>query len=279
MSVTILHTPVLSGEARALLGSRLSGEVESCGRYFRIHHTAPIQSEKLQELRDLLPFDVNPLPPDFHPERVRLLVTDMDSTLINIECIDEIADYAGRKAEVSAVTESAMRGEIDFATSLTRRVAALEGLDQGVLLRVYEERLRLNPGAETLIAGLKSRGVRVGLVTGGFTFFTERLKERLGFDFVRANRLDIENGKLTGRVLGNIVDAEGKAAFLREVVSAMDTNSEYAIAMGDGANDLKMMEVAGLGIAYRAKPKVQAQAQIALNHSGLDAVLDLIDHA
>jgi phosphoserine phosphatase len=241
-----------------------------------MHHANALPAETLAELRHVLPFDVNPLPPGFQGERVRLVLTDMDSTLINIECIDEIADFAGRKAEVSAVTEAAMRGEIDFATSLTRRVAVLEGLEADALHSVYEERLKPNPGAEEMIAGLKARGVRVALVSGGFTFFTERLRTRLGLDYVRANHLEIVDGRLTGRVLGSIVDADGKAAFLRELAASLGIGMAQTIAMGDGANDLKMLQAAALGVAYRAKPKVQAQAGAVLNHSGLDAVLDFL---
>lgn len=277
MFTTLLHTPVLDAVARQRIAAVISGELESCGGFFRLRHRHPVDASILATLRNELPFDINVLPADFDPARVRLLVTDMDSTLITIECIDEIADFAGRKAEVAAVTEAAMRGEIDFPTSLRRRVAVLEGLEESALMRVYEERLRFNPGAEAMLAGLKAHGVRVGLVSGGFTFFTERLRERLGLDETLANTLEVKNGRLTGRVLGEIVDADGKARFLSELCARMDIAPTQAIALGDGANDLKMLHAAGLGVAYHAKPTVQAQAGAVLNHSGLDAVLHFLE--
>jgi phosphoserine phosphatase len=205
-----------------------------------------------------------------------LLVMDMDSTLITIECIDEIADMQGLKPQVSAITESAMRGEIDFAESLRRRVSLLEGLDQSALQRVYDERLQLSPGAETLLAAARAAGIRTLLVSGGFTFFTERLKPRLGLDYTAANTLEVADGKLTGRVLGDIVDAQGKADWLNRVRTQLGLRKEQVIAMGDGANDLKMMAEAGISIAYRAKPVVRAQASHALNQVGLDGVIPLL---
>ena len=205
-----------------------------------------------------------------------LLVMDMDSTLITIECIDEIADMQGLKPQVSAITEAAMRGEIDFAESLRRRVSLLAGLDQSALQRVYDERLQLSPGAETLLATARAAGIRTLLVSGGFTFFTERLQPRLGLDYTAANTLDVADGKLTGRVLGDIVDAQGKADWLNRVRSQLGLKKEQVIAMGDGANDLKMMAEAGISIAYRAKPVVRAQASYALNQVGLDGVIPLL---
>ncbi len=204
-----------------------------------------------------------------------LVVMDMDSTLITIECIDEIADMLGIKPEVSAITESAMRGEIDFSESLRRRVALLSGLDESALSRVYEERLRLSPGAEVMLKKLKSLGIRTLLVSGGFTFFTEKLKSRLGLDFTASNRLEIAEGKLTGRVLGEIVDASGKAYWLNRVREMLYLPKEAVIAIGDGANDLKMLAEAGAGIAYHAKPVVREKATYALNHVGLDGLLSL----
>jgi len=205
-----------------------------------------------------------------------LLVMDMDSTLITIECIDEIADMQGLKPQVSAITEAAMRGEIDFAESLRRRVALLEGLDQSALQRVYDERLQLSPGAGTLLAAARAAGIRTLLVSGGFTFFTERLKPRLGLDYTAANTLEVADGKLTGRVLGSIVDAQGKADWLNRVRSELGLGKDQVIAMGDGANDLKMMAEAGLSIAYHAKPVVRAQASYALNRVGLEGVVPLL---
>jgi phosphoserine phosphatase len=205
-----------------------------------------------------------------------LLVMDMDSTLITIECIDEIADMQGLKPQVSAITEAAMRGEIDFAESLRRRVSLLEGLDQSALQRVYDERLQLSPGAEALLAAARAAGIRTLLVSGGFIFFTERLQPRLGLDYTAANTLEVADGKLTGRVLGDIVDAQGKADWLNRVRTELGLKKEQVIAMGDGANDLKMMAEAGVSIAYHAKPVVRAQATHALNQVGLEGVIPLL---
>ncbi|MFP3554682.1 phosphoserine phosphatase SerB [Paraburkholderia sp. SIMBA_049] len=205
-----------------------------------------------------------------------LVAMDMDSTLITIECIDEIADFCGLKAEVAAITEASMRGEIkDFNESLTRRVALLKGLDASALEKVYEQRLQLSPGAETMLAGAKAAGMKTLLVSGGFTFFTDKLQARLGLDFTRANTLEIVDGKLTGRVLGEIVNADVKARTLREACDKLGIEPTRAIAMGDGSNDLKMMAVAGLSVAFRAKPVVREAASVAFNHVGLDGLLRL----
>ncbi|MEN3275654.1 MAG: phosphoserine phosphatase [Massilia sp.] len=205
-----------------------------------------------------------------------LVAMDMDSTLITIECIDEIADMQGLKAQVSEITEAAMRGELDFAASLTRRVALLEGLEASALERVYEERLRLSMGAESMLAAVQAAGLKTLLVSGGFTFFTERLKARLGLDYTHANVLEVENGRLTGRVVGGIVDAEEKMRTVRRVCAELGVDTRRAIVMGDGANDLKMMAIAGLSVAFRAKPVVREQADVALNFSGLDGMLAVL---
>jgi phosphoserine phosphatase len=205
-----------------------------------------------------------------------LVAMDMDSTLITIECIDEIADMQGLKARVSEITEAAMRGELDFAASLTRRVALLEGLEASALERVYEERLRLSPGAERMLDAVKAAGLKTLLVSGGFTFFTDRLKTRLGLDYTHANVLEVENGRLTGRVVGGIVDAEEKRRTVERVCAQLGVDTRHAIVMGDGANDLRMMGVSGLSVAFRAKPVVRAQADVALNFSGLDGVLAVL---
>lgn len=203
---------------------------------------------------------------------IRVLAMDMDSTLITIECIDEIADMAGVKPAVAAVTEAAMRGELDFPGALRRRVALLAGLDESALLRVYEERLRLSPGAEALLALAKESGWTTVLVSGGFEFFTGRLKARLGLDHALANQLGIIDGKLTGHVSGSIVDAEAKAEKVRAVCAGLGCGVERALVVGDGANDLKMMAGAGLSVAFHAKPVVRAQASMAIVHGGLDAI-------
>lgn len=205
-----------------------------------------------------------------------LVAMDMDSTLITIECIDEIADMQGLKAQVSEITEAAMRGELDFGASLTRRVALLAGLDASALERVYSERLAISMGGEAMLAAVKAAGLKTLLVSGGFTFFTERLKERLGLDYTHANQLEIVGGKLTGRVIGTIVDADEKKRTVERVCAQMGIAPAQAIVMGDGANDLKMMGIAGLSLAFRAKPVVRAQAAIALNYTGLDGLLAIL---
>ncbi|SDA74476.1 phosphoserine phosphatase [Janthinobacterium sp. 344] len=206
----------------------------------------------------------------------KLVAMDMDSTLITIECIDEIADMQGLKPQVAAITEAAMRGELDFSSSLQQRVALLEGLDASALQRVYDERLKLSPGAETMLAAVQKAGLKTLLVSGGFTFFTERLKARLGLDYTHANELEIVDGKLTGRVLGGIVDAEEKQRTVERVCKEMGISPSEAIVMGDGANDLKMMGIAGLSVAFRAKPVVRSQADVALNFVGLDGLLNVL---
>ncbi|PVX36980.1 phosphoserine phosphatase [Janthinobacterium sp. 78] len=206
----------------------------------------------------------------------KLVAMDMDSTLITIECIDEIADMQGLKPQVAAITEAAMRGELDFAASLKQRVALLEGLDASALQRVYDERLKLSPGAETMLASVQKAGLKTLLVSGGFTFFTERLKQRLGLDYTHANELEIVDGKLTGRVLGGIVDAEEKQRTVERVCAELGITPSQAIVMGDGANDLKMMGIAGLSVAFRAKPVVRSQADVALNFVGLDGLLNVL---
>jgi phosphoserine phosphatase len=208
---------------------------------------------------------------------LKLLAMDMDSTLISIECIDELGDLAGRKAEIAAITAQAMRGEIEYRESLRRRVAALAGLPEGSLKSVYETRLKLTPGADTLIGACKKHGVKLLLVSGGFAFFTERLKERLGLDYTISNALEVKGGTLTGALVGDIVDADAKAAKFRAVLREVTANKEQSVAIGDGANDLKMMKQAGVSVAFRAKPVVRAQATCALNWSGLDGVLNLFE--
>jgi len=205
----------------------------------------------------------------------RLLAMDMDSTLISIECIDEIADYAGRKAEVAAVTASAMRGEIDWPESLRRRVATLEGLDESSLESVYRDRLRFNPGAERLIAAARRAGVKTLLVSGGFTYFTDRVRDKLGLDYAYSNVLVVEAGKLSGQVTGPLVDANGKAAHVARLKKELAISREQVVAIGDGANDLLMLAEAGTAIAYHAKPVVKEKADYALDYVGLDGVLNL----
>ena len=207
----------------------------------------------------------------------RLLAFDMDSTLITIECVDEIADFAGVKAEVSAITEAAMRGEItDYDESLRRRVALLAGLDVNLLDRVYRERLQLSPGALELVRAAQRAGLKTMLVSGGFTYFTDRLKSELGLDLTRSNSLEVEGGRLTGRLTGTIVNADGKAEALLDACRQIGCDPMQSIAVGDGANDLKMMSYAGVSVAYHAKPIVMDQTDYAISYCGLDAILNLL---
>ena len=211
----------------------------------------------------------------------KLIALDMDSTLITIECVDEIADAAGRKAEVAAITEAAMQGLIaDYKQSLRERVALLKGVGVEYLERVFAERLRFSPGAQTLIDAARAAGLTTLLVSGGFTFFSDRVKARLGIDFARANVLEIENGRLTGRMVdqpwGDICDGAEKRRTLLEMASLMGIDARQTIAVGDGANDLPMMSATGLSVAYHAKPAVRAQAKIAINSGGLDRLLEVL---
>jgi len=205
----------------------------------------------------------------------RLVCFDMDSTLIQNEVIDDLAKAAGVGDQVAAITESAMRGELDFKESFTRRLALLEGLDAGVLPQVAES-LQITDGAQRLIETLKFYRYRIAILSGGFTYFARHLQDRFGIDYVHANELEIENGKLTGRVVGEIVDEKRKAELLRQIADQESIRLEQVIAVGDGANDLPMLSVAGLGIAFRAKPSVRKQARYVMGTSGLDGILYLI---
>jgi len=204
---------------------------------------------------------------------VGLFISDMDSTIVGCECIDEIADFCGRGDEVAEITAAAMRGEIDFAESLRRRVAMLEGLEADMLRQVYDERVRLNPGARELLATLGAQHTCTILVSGGFTYFAERIARKAGFEGFHANELEIRNGRLTGRLVGEILDATGKFRVLLRAAAALKLDLERCIALGDGANDLPMMQAAGISIGYRAKPKLAEIASGNLTHAGLDAVL------
>lgn len=213
----------------------------------------------------------------------KLIAFDMDSTLINIECVDEIADAVGRKAEVAAITEAAMRGEItDYKTSLRQRVALLKGVSVQSMDQLYQTRLQLNPGAQELVAACKQAGLKVLLVSGGFTYFAERVRDRLGIDYLRANVLETQDGALTGRMVdqpwGDICDGEEKRKMVLETCTRLGLAPAQAIAMGDGANDLPMMGIAGLSVAYHAKPAVRERANVCINTGGLDRLLSVFTH-
>jgi len=274
MTELVIHSTNLPEAAIVAIGNQLGRSPDSrrgpSARWSQVSATP-----ELQTIAEAHQVDIAFVPANRRRADFRLLVMDMDSTLITIECIDEIADRIGVKPQVSAITEAAMRGELDFAGALRKRVALLEGLEESALQAVYEERLRLSQGAETLLQAARESGWKTLLVSGGFTFFTDRLQARLGLDHAVANTLEIQSGRLTGRVLGDIIDAERKANELRALASWIGVDTTRAIAIGDGANDLKMMGAAGMGIAFRAKPVVRQQATHALNFSGLDGVLNL----
>ncbi len=265
---------ISAAQLQFIAGLALTRRTEQIAAHaYRLHDARP--QEGIAAYCHEHQFDYGFVAPHQKLSEIGLLVMDMDSTLISIECIDEIADMYQLKPQVSAITESAMRGEIDFTESLRRRVALLAGLDQGALQRVYDERLQLNPGAEPLLAELKRQGIKTLLVSGGFVFFTERLKQRLGLDFAHGNELEIVDGKLGGNLLGPVLDAQGKADWLVRTRNELNLRPEQVIAVGDGANDLKMMAQAGVSIAYHAKPMVRAQASYALNFVGMDGLLHL----
>ena len=274
MTELVIHSTNLPEAAIVAIGNQVGRSPDSrrgpSARWSQVSATP-----ELQTIAEAHQVDIAFVPANRRRADFRLLVMDMDSTLITIECIDEIADRIGVKPQVSAITEAAMRGELDFAGALRKRVALLEGLEESALQAVYEERLRLSQGAETLLQAARESGWKTLLVSGGFTFFTDRLQARLGLDYAVANTLEIQSGRLTGRVLGDIIDAERKANELRALASWIGVDTTRAIAIGDGANDLKMMGAAGMGIAFRAKPVVRQQATHALNFSGLDGVLNL----
>ena len=212
----ILHGKSFTDNELKEIETAFSSTIHKTNRSYVLNLTSALDHYQIQQWRDALNCDVNLLPAGFDPNRVKLVVSDMDSTFINIECVDEIADFAGVKPQVSAVTEAAMRGELNFEESLTQRVSLLNGLDESALQKVYDQRLKLNPGAEQMLSGLKANNIKFALVSGGFTFFTSRLQEKLGLDYTLSNTLEIIDGKLTGKVQGSIVGAEAKAAFLLE---------------------------------------------------------------
>lgn len=277
MATLIIHRNSLTHSEQALLETTFGSAPLAVAQHFRIELIETPSIETLNQVRAAHPWDINVLPDGFEGADIRLVISDMDSTLINIECIDEIGEHLGIKDKIAHITEAAMRGELNFEQSLTQRVGLLAGTPLHALETVYNERLALNEGAEVLISVLKARDIKFALVSGGFTFFTDRLQERLALDFTRANVLDFDpNAHTTGHIIGEIIGAEAKRAFLRELCDTLGVGTNQAIAVGDGANDLRMMQDAGLSVAYHAKPAVQAAADTALNHRGLDAMLDFL---
>ena len=274
----VLQGPTLSlDDVDAVADGARPSTIRKIGeKAFRLEGAAPHDSvAKICEARRV---DYAWVEPGRRFADLKLLAMDMDSTLITIECIDELGALAGKGAEVAAITEAAMRGEIaDYKESLRRRVALLAGIDASVLEKVYREKLRLAPGAKALLGACRGHGVETLLVSGGFTFFTERLRVRLGIDHTISNTLEAKDGRLTGRLVGEIVDADAKAAKFAAVAKALKAAKDATVAIGDGANDLKMMALAGVSVAFHAKPLVRAQASCALTYCGLDGVLNLFE--
>lgn len=278
MSILIIHRATLTSVEHDLLTSTFGQTATKVSQHHRLQLDSAPTTEQLTALRAASDWDINLLPSHFDGSQVKLIMSDMDSTLINIECIDEIGEHLGVKAQISDITEAAMRGELDFEQSFSKRVALLAGTPVSALESVYHNRLQLNEGAEALVATARQKGIKFALVSGGFTFFTDRLQARLGLDFTRANPLEMDaEQRVTGRISAPIVGAEAKRIYLHELCDQLGISSTQAIAVGDGANDLLMMQDAGLSVAYHAKPKVQAEAKTVLNHRGLDAIIDFLE--
>jgi phosphoserine phosphatase len=274
MNLIIQGLEIQNSDLRELAKLAGANEIERItGEAFRLKNTA--RREHIAEYCVDAGLDFAFVGPAIQLADFGLVAMDMDSTLLAIESIDEIADMHGMKPQVSEITQRTMRGEIIFEESLRQRTALLQGLDEDALQQVYDTRVRLSPGAERMLQQMKKAGIKTMVISGGFTFFTERIKARLGLDYAAANTLDISGGKLTGKVLGKIIGAEGKAEALKKVSQELGLKREQIIAIGDGANDLKMMGEAGVSIAYHAKPIVQENATYAINHVGLDGVVNL----
>jgi len=275
MNLVVQH-PTLSEATVAAIAAELDAEPgPRTSQSVRLRLPATLERERAEALAAAHGVDVALAVPGLRLADHRLIAFDMDSTLINIECVDEIADLAGRKAEVAAITEAAMRGDIaDYVESLRRRVALLAGLPEAALAEIYEQRLQITPGARTLIDTARRCGLQVLLVSGGFTFFTQRLAKQLGIDHVRANRLAVADGRLTGELVGEVVDAGVKRDTVAALCARLGCSPRQAIVVGDGANDLQMMAIAGVSVAYRAKPIVRQRTTWSLQHCGLDAILN-----
>jgi phosphoserine phosphatase len=278
MSRLVVQHPALADDAvRAIAQAAGAPPAErrpALARWERVS----LDGERVSALAETWGVDAELVRPGMRLADFRLAAFDMDSTLITIECVDEIADYVGRKAEVAAITEAAMRGEIaDYDESLRRRVALLAGLPESTLERVWDERVRLSAGADTLVAALRDAGLHTLLVSGGFTFFTDRLRARLGLDLARSNLLEVEGGRLTGRLVGPIVNAQAKQRIVEQSCTRLGCTPAQAIVVGDGANDLRMMSIAGLSVAFHAKPVVRDETTHAINHCGLDAILNFFE--
>lgn len=277
MNLIIQGIEVATQDLKQLAKISKAANIEAISQQiFRLVHADESLKADVAEYCSNANLDFGFVPENRKLSNFGLVVMDMDSTLITIECIDEIADMAGLKAQVSLITESTMRGEIDFQESLRQRVTLLAGLPVSALEKVYVERLTLSPGGAQFLTSIKSAHIKTLLVSGGFTFFTERLKTKLNLDFAISNLLEIKNDKLTGRISGEIIDAEAKKSALIKIRDQLAIEKDQVVAIGDGANDLKMLSEAGISIAYRGKPIVQAHTDYAINHVGLDGALPFL---
>jgi phosphoserine phosphatase len=277
MFTTLIHRAVLDGAAIDSITRSIPGELERRDNHYRLYHRNPVEMGTLITLRDSLRCDLNALPPGFDATAVRLVASDMDSTLIAIECLDELAGVAGGRERLAPITEATMRGELDFAASLRQRVAMLRGVPLDALDVLCQQRLTPSPGAGEMLAGLKQRAIPVALVTGGFVQIAQHLQQTLGLAYSLGIEPEVVDGALSGNLPAELVDATAKAEYLRRLCREMGIAPSQVIAIGDGANDVPMLQSAGLGIAYRGKPVVQAAAAAVLNYAGLEAVLDFID--
>jgi phosphoserine phosphatase len=276
MNLVIQGLEVINSDLRALAKlSRADGIERITGQAFRLTnatYTKDIAEYCAEAVLDFAFVNSTLKLSDF-----KLVAMDMDSTLLAIESIDEIADMNNIKPQVAVITQQTMRGEISFEESLIRRTSLLQGLHLDALQKVYDERVRLNPGAEKMLQQVKKSGLKTMVISGGFTFFTERIKTKLGFDYAAANVLGIEDDRLTGKVIGEIIGRQGKAQLLNQVRNELGIQREQIIAIGDGANDLDMMTEAGISIAYHAKPVVKNHATYSIDHVGLDGLINLFN--
>ena len=270
---TIIHSSCLKPAQLDFL--RKTGSLEARPGHYLLLHDHPVDTESL---RRQLHCDVNTLPENFDPTRVKLLITDLDSTLIGIETIDEIADELGLKQQVARITERAMEGELDFAAALKERVALLEGLPANRLERVFEDKMKpaIQPGALATLAWLKRRGIVTAVVSGGFTFFTDRLRKILPIDYARACVLKIDSGVLTGQLEEPIIDQQAKVDFLMELARQLKIEHSQIVVMGDGANDVPMLQLAGLGVAYHGHTVARRHADARIDHGDWSALCHLI---
>ncbi len=272
MKTLIIHCQDLSLAEK--IATDLNGSLMRMKKHFRVQTNNKFN---LEQLRTIYKVDINLLSKEVNFSEVRLLVSDMDSTLITIETIDEIAKLSGLSDEVTSITEEAMQGRLDFTESFKRRVLILKGVNESCFKTVYEKSLKLSPGATELINFFKSIQVKSAIVSGGLHYFAERLHRQLGLDTFRANNVEIVNNFLTGKVLGKVIGAREKANYVNELYNLYQLERNQVIVIGDGANDLEMMKIAGLSVAYHAKPIVQENCNIVINHSGLDSVIDFFD--